>query len=66
MPGSAYGRERVAAVCILPRIHWAVPLIEPVPWKLDVEVFRATSRSQCSWWCVGRFWADNVVSSPSF
>ncbi len=30
MPGSANGWEKVAALCILPRIHWAVPHIEPV------------------------------------
>jgi hypothetical protein len=43
-PGPACGREKIATICVLPRVIWAAPLVEPSPWRLDVTLMRAILR----------------------
>lgn len=64
IPGSAAVRERLAAVFIGPRMHWAAPLIEPPPPEMEKELRRAVLATACTWWCRGRWWCDRVELHP--
>ena len=66
MPGGSFMRERLSAVCVLPKIRWAAPLLEPPPWKIDKLLMRAEQRTQFTHWCPGRYWADKAQQSPTF
>ena len=66
MPGGSVMREKLAAICVLPRVRWTAPLLEPPPWKLDKILMRAELRTQFTHWCVGRYWADKAQLSPTF
>ncbi|CAE8677334.1 unnamed protein product, partial [Polarella glacialis] len=66
MPGGSVMREKLSAICILPKIRWAAPLLEPPPWRIDKLLMRAEQRTSFTHWCAGRYWADKVQLSPTF
>ena len=66
MPGGCVMREKLSAICILPRVKWAAPLLEPPPWRLDKLLMRAELRTTSMHWCAGRYWADKAQRSPTF
>ena len=41
MPGASVMRVKLSAICVLPKVRWAAPLLEPPPWKLDKLLMRA-------------------------
>jgi len=66
IPGSMEGREKIAAIAIVPRVRWAVPVMQPPEWKIDKLLMKAIVRSGSTLWCVSRFWADSVVRSSFY
>ena len=66
IPGGNLIREKVSAICVLPKVRWAAPLLEPPPWRLDKLLMKAEQRTQFTHWCPGRYWADKAQLSPSF
>ena len=64
LPGQAKGRERLAVMCVLPRIRWAAPLVEPPPRGFPRLLRQAVLASACTWWCQGRWWADSIQTHP--
>ena len=65
-PGIHCSREKIATICVLPRVRWAAALMEPPPWRLGKVLMKAILKTRHTPWCVARYWADRVQNSPSF
>ena len=66
VPGSAAARERLVGAFVKPLFTWAAPLCEPPPAMFGPCIWRAIIRSNCSWWCQGRWWCDRILLHPCF
>ena len=66
LPGSAPVRERLAFGYVRPHFTWAVPLMHPPPARCASLLMRAILRTDCRWYCSGRWWADRVLLHPTF
>ena len=53
-------REVLAGAYARSLWNWASPVMAPAPDNIAPEVKKAVIRSQCTWWCAGRWWADRV------
>ena len=58
-------RARVAATCITPKFRWAAPLIAQPPAAIAQAMKRTLLRTNCTWWCQARFWAEHVHLHPN-
>ena len=45
---------------------WCSPVFSLPPARLVSKAFRAIVRSQCAWWCRGRFWAMHIELHPVY
>jgi hypothetical protein len=66
VPGPMATREAVVWACLLPKVRWAAPLVTLPPLSLDKVVMQGIVRSKSTFWCIGRFWADNILACPTF
>ena len=66
LPGGFVVRAGIAATCITPKFRWAAPLIAQPPAGIAIAMRRALLRTNCTWWCQARFWAENVHLHPNF
>lgn len=62
--GSMGIREAVAITFVRPTCQWAACLCESPPTDYARLLLRSIVRSNGSWWCIGRFWADRVLLHP--
>ena len=64
VPGSIEVRTRIAGVFLRPAYQWAASLMEAPPRALIREIQHSITKSACTWWCRGRFWADRIMLHP--
>ena len=65
LPGGFAVRASVAATCIMPKFRWAAPLIAQPPVAIARAMRRILLRTNCTWWCQARFWAEHVHLHPN-
>lgn len=64
LPTGGRTREVLYAVFVLPKLRWAAPLLYDVPEEVVTAIWRALTRTRCTWWCRGRFFADRLELHP--
>ena len=66
VPGLRSTRRRLTMGYARPLWTWCAPVFSPLPEKLAKQVFRAVVKARCSWWCMYRFFAQNLELHPGF
>ena len=64
VPGLRNTRRRLTMGYARPLWTWCAPVFSLPPEKLAKQVFRAVVKARCSWWCMNRFFAQNLELHP--
>ena len=66
VPGSHIVRIRLAYVYVRPLWLWASPVTVAPPAPVAKSLATAIWRTGCTWWCMGRWWAQHVSLHPLY
>ena len=49
---------------LLPKLSWAVPVLQPPPHEIVDKLRKAISGTSATWWCAARWWAERLEVHP--
>lgn len=66
VPAAQHVRECLAATFVLTKWLWSAPLAPMPPASIVQRLGDAILRTNCTWWCRARFWAERIGLHPRY